>query len=260
MKRFYLIFALLIISTLTLSFNFKSTDVLSNLRFSEGPSITFNEITKDFGKITQGEIVQYEFPFSNTGNQELVITNVTTSCGCTAATSGDKTNFAAGESGVIKITFNSNGKQGHIEKTVMIESNDPVSPQMILTLFFDVAIPTDMSNHMMFSSNQSIFEGVCADCHVTKGIGKIGKDLYDNDCAICHGDAKDHKPHEAIDKNSTKKYTDEQLFDYISNGSVTQPTMMPGFHKKNGGPLTDEEISSLVTYIRSDLSVDSQIR
>ncbi len=260
MKRFYLIFALLLISALTLSFNFKSTDFLKTFRFSEGPAVSFTEITKDFGKITQGEIIQYEFPFTNNGNQDLEISNVTTSCGCTAATSGDKKTYAAGESGVIKITFNSNGKQGHIEKTVMIQSNDAVNPQMILTLYFDVAIPTDMSNHMMFSAGQSIFEGVCQDCHVTKGIGKIGKDLYDNDCAICHGDAKDHKPHEAIDKNTAKKYTDEALFDYISTGSSTQPTMMPGFHSKNGGPLTDEQISSLITYIRSDLSVDSFIK
>ncbi len=107
---------------------------------------------------------------------------------------------------------------------------------------------------------QSIFEGVCVDCHVTKGIGKIGKELYDADCAICHGDAKDHKPHGPIDKNTAVKYTDDELVNYIKNGSPTNPTMMPGFHKDAGGPLTTDEIMTILAYIRSDLSVNSFIK
>lgn len=260
-KKFYTILFFFLILGLILSVNLKSSDIFGNDRFTGGPKISFAEKQKDFGKILQGDIIQYEFDFANDGDETLEIKNVQTSCGCTAATVGDKDEYKPGEKGKIRITFNSNGKVGIIEKTVLVESNDKANDQIILTVRFDVALPSDeQKKHMTMMAGQSIFEGVCVDCHVTKGIGKIGKELYDADCAICHGDVKDHKPHGPIDKNTAVKYTDDELVNYIKNGSPTNPTMMPGFHKDAGGPLTTDEIMTLLAYIRSDLSVNSFIK
>jgi mono/diheme cytochrome c family protein len=261
-KKFYLSLFFVLILGLILSVNLKSSDILGNVTFTGGPKIVFAEKQRDFGKILQGDIIQYEFDFTNEGDSELEITNVQTSCGCTAATAGEKNKYAAGEKGKIKITFNSNGKVGKVEKTVLIQSNSLApNDQIILTLNFDVKLPSEEEKqHMTIMAGQSIFDGACKDCHVTKGIGKIGKELYDADCGICHGDPKDHKPHGPIDKNSASKYTDDQLVNYIKAGSPNQPTMMPGFHKDNGGPLTTDEIMTLLAYIRSDLSVNSFIK
>lgn len=260
-KKFYIVFFSVLILGLILSVNLKSSDILGSVYHTGGPTISFTEKQKDFGKIMQGDIIQYEFDFTNDGDSELEITNVQTSCGCTAATAGEKSKYAPGEKGKIRITFNSNGKVGKIEKTVLVQSNDKVNDQVILTLNFDVKLPSEEEKkHMTIMAGQSIFEGACKDCHVTKGIGKIGKELYDADCGICHGDVKDHKPHGPIDKNTAVKYTDDELIAFIKAGSTTQPTMMPGFHKDNGGPLTTDEIMTLMAYIRSDLSVNSFIK
>jgi len=260
-KKFYIFFLTFAIGALILSVNFKASDILGNIRFAPGPKIVFAEKVKDFGKILQGEIIQYEFNFTNEGDEVLEIENVQTSCGCTAATVGEKDEYKPGESGIIRVTFNSNGKMGHVEKTVLVQSNDKINDQIILTMNFDIGLPTDeQKQHMTVMAGQSIFEGACVDCHVTKGIGKIGKELYDADCGICHGEAKDHKPHGPIDKNTAVKYTDDELMHYIKNGSPDQPTMMPGFHKDAGGPLTTEEIMTLIAYVRSDLSVNSMIK
>ena len=261
-KKFYSILFFVLITGLILSVNFKSSDIFGNDRFTGGPKISFAEKQRDFGKIVQGDIIQYEFDFSNDGDQNLEVTNVQTSCGCTAATVGEKSEYKPGETGKIRITFNSNGKVGNIEKTVLVQSNSPApNDQIILTLHFDIKLPTEEEKkHMTVMAGASIFAGVCVDCHVTKGIGKIGKELYDADCAICHGDAKDHKPHGPIDKNTAVKYTDDELVNYIKNGSPVNPTMMPGFHKDAGGPLTTDEIMTLLAYIRSDLSINSFIK
>ena len=261
-KKFYTLFFISSVLFLALSISFKSTDILGNINFSGGPKIVFAEKQRDFGQILQGDIVQYEFDFTNDGDAELEITNVQTSCGCTAATAGEKNKYKPGEKGKIRITFNSNGKVGKIEKTVLVQSNSPEpNDQIILTLNFDVKLPSEEEKkHMMVMPGASIFAGVCVDCHVTKGIGKIGKELYDADCGICHGAAKDHKPHGPIDKNTAAKFTDDELVNFIKQGSPTNPTMMPGFHKDFGGPLTTDEIMTLLAYIRSDLSVNSFIK
>lgn len=261
-KKFYITLFFVLILGLVLSVNFKSSKILGSVSHTGGPKISFAEKQKDFGKILQGDIIQYEFDFSNDGDSELEITNVQTSCGCTAATAGEKNKYAPGEKGKIRITFNSNGKVGKIEKTVLVQSNSPEpNDQIILSLLFDVKLPSEEEKqHMTIMAGQSIFDGACKDCHVTKGIGKIGKELYDADCGICHGDPKDHKPHGPIDKNTAVKYTDDELVAFIKNGSPTQPTMMPGFHKDKGGPLTTDEIMTLLAYIRSDLSVNSFIK
>jgi mono/diheme cytochrome c family protein len=258
-KKFYITLFFFLIIGLIFSVNFKSSDIFGYDRFTGGPKISFAEKQRDFGKILQGEIIQYEFDFTNEGDEVLEIKNVQTSCGCTAATVGEKDEYQPGEKGKIRVTFNSNGKVGKIEKTVLVESNTAApDDQVILSIVFDVKLPSEEEKqHMTVMAGQSIFEGACVDCHVTKGIGKIGKELYDADCGICHGDAKDHKPHGPIDKNTAVKYTDDELINYIKQGSPTNPTMMPGFHKDFGGPLTTDEIMTLLAYIRSDLSVNS---
>lgn len=87
-----------------------------------GPSIKFTESKHDFGDIIQGDVVEHHFEFSNTGNIPLVISNIITTCGCTAPT-WPKEPIKPGEGGKIKIVFNSTGKIGRQNKVVTILSN-----------------------------------------------------------------------------------------------------------------------------------------
>lgn len=87
-----------------------------------GPRIEFTESLHDFGDIHQGDKVQHVFTFKNTGTEPLVLTNVETTCGCTAS-NWPREPLAPGESADITVTFNSTGKMGLQNKNIRVRSN-----------------------------------------------------------------------------------------------------------------------------------------
>ncbi|CAN5849301.1 hypothetical protein BH24BAC1_BH24BAC1_00500 [soil metagenome] len=87
-----------------------------------GPQITFQELKKDFGKIRQGEVIEHLFVFENTGNLPLILSEVKTTCGCTA-TEWPRDPIAPGERGTIKARFDSAGKTGAQQKVISVVSN-----------------------------------------------------------------------------------------------------------------------------------------
>ncbi len=86
------------------------------------PVLKFENDTHNFGTIVQGEKISYAYKFTNVGKAPLVIRSAQGSCGCTVP-EFPKDPVAPGESGIINVTFNSEGKQGHQDKTVTIISN-----------------------------------------------------------------------------------------------------------------------------------------
>ena len=86
------------------------------------PEIKFTEEVHDFGKITQGERVKTNFTFTNTGRSNLIISNVSTTCGCTVA-DYPKDPIAPGKGGKIEVEFNSEGKSGNVERKITVVSN-----------------------------------------------------------------------------------------------------------------------------------------
>lgn len=86
------------------------------------PVFQFDEETHDFGRITEGEKVQYAFRFKNVGTGDLVIRSANGSCGCTVPEWPHEP-VPPGGSGIINITFNSAGKHGMQHKTVTLISN-----------------------------------------------------------------------------------------------------------------------------------------
>ncbi|MCX6286413.1 MAG: DUF1573 domain-containing protein [Bacteroidetes bacterium] len=106
-----------------------STDLVKNPNTANGennsgtlPVFKFEEIEHDFGKIIQGESVSNEFQFTNTGKTDLIIVDVSTSCGCTVP-SFPKTPIRPGDKGAIKVSFNSAGKHGFQAKNVLVVAN-----------------------------------------------------------------------------------------------------------------------------------------
>jgi hypothetical protein len=89
---------------------------------ANGPVITFESDSKDFGDIKQGDKVENVFKFENTGNQPLIISNVAATCGCTVP-SWPKEPVAPGKTAEIKVSFNSAGKMGKQNSVVRIYSN-----------------------------------------------------------------------------------------------------------------------------------------
>lgn len=94
------------------------------------PEITFEESEFDFGKISQGEAQEHVFKFTNSGNAPLVITNASSSCGCTVPTYPKNETIAPGESSEMLVKFNGSGK-GQVTKTVTITANTETGKEQI---------------------------------------------------------------------------------------------------------------------------------
>ncbi len=87
----------------------------------------------DFGKVLEGEIVQYNYRFKNTGTKPLIVTNVSASCGCTVPEKPEQP-IQPGEIGFIKVKFDSKHRVGQAHKTVTVSSNaEPAFPELLLT-------------------------------------------------------------------------------------------------------------------------------
>lgn len=86
------------------------------------PVFEFTEELHDFGQIKEGDQVEHTFKFKNVGEAPLIISNASASCGCTVP-EWPKEPIAVGNTGEIKVRFNSKGKPGIQNKTVTITAN-----------------------------------------------------------------------------------------------------------------------------------------
>ncbi len=86
------------------------------------PVLSLLEQEFDFGQITEGDTAYHDLKFVNTGNARLLLSNVTSGCGCTTA-SWPKEFFKPLDTGVIKLMYLSKDKSGIQEKTVTIYAN-----------------------------------------------------------------------------------------------------------------------------------------
>ena len=96
-------------------------------------TVKFENPQYDFGVISQGEVVLHTFKYKNTGNGSLVITDITTSCGCTA-TKWDKEPLRPNETAEIEVKFDSYGKMGTQSKSITIIANtEPIETTLQIT-------------------------------------------------------------------------------------------------------------------------------
>ncbi len=95
--------------------------------------LQFKETSLHFGEVTQGQVADLKFEFSNTGDSVLTIKQVHATCGCTVAQL-DKKEYRPGEGGVIPVRFFSRGYSGRVIKTLVVVSSDKDSPKTRLQI------------------------------------------------------------------------------------------------------------------------------
>ena len=86
------------------------------------PSFQFAEELHDFGTIKDGDVVEHTFSFTNTGAAPLIISDAKATCGCTVP-EWPKEPIPVGDTGEIKVRFNSKNKPGIQNKTVTLTAN-----------------------------------------------------------------------------------------------------------------------------------------
>lgn len=95
--------------------------------------IKVDEVAHDFGTIWAGPRLTHSFKIKNEGKVPLEIKKVKPSCGCTIAGPYPKT-IQPGETGEFPFALNSEKLRGRFRKAITIGSNDPVTPNLRLTL------------------------------------------------------------------------------------------------------------------------------
>ena len=86
------------------------------------PSIAFEADFHDFGEISEGTVAEHVFTFTNEGDGPLIISNAQGSCGCTVPI-WPRNPIAPGQTGEIKVSFNSKGRAGKQDKRVTLTTN-----------------------------------------------------------------------------------------------------------------------------------------
>lgn len=197
-------------------------------------------------KTKPGEAVaKFSFSVTNISDKEVVITDAKPSCGCTEATMPSKPwHLAAGSNGVINVGVNLAGKSGTFFKWVDVHYGSNAQARLNLKVIMeeDPKMVRSQNQQKAKADRQAVFKGDCAKCHAAPAQGKMGKDLYVAACEICH----DAKPRASAvpDLHALNHSTDYNFWKvWISEGKAG--SMMPAFSKKEGGPLTDEQIDSL---------------
>jgi hypothetical protein len=90
---------------------------------SQFTKITWLDSTiRDFGSIPEGQKLEVAYRFLNSGNKPLIIARVQPSCGCTVAEQPNEP-IMPGKEGVIKASFNSEGRIGINHKKIYVIAN-----------------------------------------------------------------------------------------------------------------------------------------
>jgi hypothetical protein len=96
------------------------------------PKIDFESLVYDFGEVGPSTKNEGQFKFTNTGEGLLEITKVARCCG--VVTNLDKMEYAPGDSGTLKVEWNSGPLESTMKKNIIVHSNDPNSPATTLTI------------------------------------------------------------------------------------------------------------------------------
>ncbi|HTB26772.1 MAG TPA: DUF1573 domain-containing protein [Puia sp.] len=101
--------------------------VFSSMQMPKDSSL-FTKITwldstsRDYGTIPEGQKLEVAYRFLNSGDKPLIIARVQPSCGCTIAEQPDEP-ILPGKEGVIKASFNSEGRIGINHKKLYVFAN-----------------------------------------------------------------------------------------------------------------------------------------
>jgi hypothetical protein len=105
------------------------------------PRIAVEPASFDFGKAVQNKTLSKEFSIKNYGTADLVIENVTTTCGCTV-TQLDTKVVKPGATTPLRVALETRTASGRIQRSVMIRSNDPKTALLELKVEATVAAPS----------------------------------------------------------------------------------------------------------------------
>jgi mono/diheme cytochrome c family protein len=220
----------------------------------EETALAFDATSKAYTAKPGEESCTFRFRVKNTSDQEVVVNQVRTSCGCTIAKLPSQPwHIAPGTGGEITLVMDLRGKSGTIIKTATIDMPTSFKQLTIAVTVPDLSAlpdPNRANNQQVaLLDRQAIFKHDCAECHAAPAHNQMGPALYTAVCAICH-DSK-NRASSVPDLHALTHPTDADFWrQMVMHGKPN--TMMPAFAQTEGGPLTSAQIDSLVAYLASE--------
>jgi cytochrome c553 len=207
--------------------------------------VVFEHSFFDFGTVTEGDIVKHTFKFKNDGLGKVKIGDTESSCGCTTASAALK-EYAAGEAGEMEVVVDTKGKKGIIVKTVTLTLENNTVEKVELSLAMKLEPPPHPPLGELRNINAEPF---CKRCHLESGEGQSGIFLFHRVCSQCHGKKGTGGFGIAFNNAKWQKIDDARIKKVIKAGVADK--FMPSFVDGVTPPLTEEQVDSLVQYIRS---------
>ncbi len=218
----------------------------------------------------------FSFSVTNTAAHEVVITEILPSCGCTVAPLPvSPWRLAAGAQGSVSATMDLTGRFGLIAKSLevrssagpqtlsirvnlpvpeapssatvsSVENSDRAEKKPVLAHSSPDAVTRERNQLIAQTNRQAVFIGQCAECHAKPASAKLGAPLYRAACAICHD-----SPHRAsmVPDLAVPRQPRDAAFWRTRIADGVPDTLMPAFAHRHGGPLSEEQIQSLVDWL-----------
>jgi mono/diheme cytochrome c family protein len=191
---------------------------------------------------------RFVFAAVNRGAEPVEIRRVQPSCSCTVVHTPPKPWVVApGAATSFDAEVDFSGKEGRVTKTLLVDTTEG-SQQLEVT----IAIPAadagqrERNRQLALQNRQRVFEGDCARCHAEPARGRVGAELYGAACAVCHDAA--HRA-DMVPSLASLSHAPAEWRAWIAGGR--EGTLMPAFAAEHGGPLSREQIDSLVEYLLS---------
>jgi len=208
--------------------------------------LVFEQSFFDFGKVIEGDIVKHTFKFKNAGAGKIKILKTETSCGCTTA-SGALKEYAPGEAGEMEVVVDTKGKKGIVVKTVTVTLENDETEKVELSLAMKLEPPP----HPKIGDLRNInAEAACKGCHLESGEGQSGIFLFHRVCSQCHGKKGVGGFGRVLNDAAWQKTVNDAHIKKTIQGGLPDKGM-PSFVEGVTPPLTEEQIDSLVQYVRS---------
>jgi mono/diheme cytochrome c family protein len=195
--------------------------------------------------------ITFTFKLTNTSTNEVRIDQVRASCGCTVPKlPATPWILPPGTNGEFQVLADLRGKRGLFSKMVYVYTSMGFKA---LNVRVNVPTPTNAPSadrlrnmQLAVTDRQAVFRADCAKCHSDPGIGKKGRELYQSVCGVCH--EAEHRATMVPNLRNLNHPTDADHWrTWITHGKAG--TLMPAFAQTEGGPLTAEQIDSLVDFL-----------
>jgi mono/diheme cytochrome c family protein len=197
----------------------------------------------------------FEFKATNRGEQTVEVIEARPSCGCTTVDLPEAPwRLGAGASGTLRAKVDFRGKHGVFRKAVQVHTSAGSQTLMLTVNIPEAGEAERRRNQELAAANrQAVFREDCARCHAAPAAGKRGQELFFAVCAVCH--LAPLRASMVPDLAEAKERRDAGYWrKWIGEGK--DGTLMPAFAEAKGGPLTGEQIESLVAFALETLPTE----